>query len=207
MRDESTEQYPEQREAPFAILGAGSSGRALEAFFRRRGYACTLFDESGASGTERPGPEGFASFATIILSPGFALNHPWRRTAEASGKPCFGELGFAARGWRGPVYGVTGTNGKTTVTALLAQALGEAGRPAVAVGNIGRPFSGIIDDGLNDGKTIAVCEISSFQAEINRPATSGPSTMPDKPSAAIPPCRYVHRSRWCAPSGRTCRRS
>ncbi len=151
---------------PFAVLGAGLSGRAVETLLLRLGLACTVFDEAGGGGAEREfSPAGFGTF---VVSPGFAVDHPWRRRAEESGRPCFGEVGLAASLWRGPILGVTGTNGKTTVTRLLREALEESGRPAVAAGNIGRPLASLVREPWNDGSFTAVCELSSFQAELTR---------------------------------------
>jgi len=105
-------------------------------------------------------------FERFIFSPGFAAGHPWRVLAEQSGKLVQSELSFAAEYWQGQLIGVTGTNGKTTLTRLLAEALQRSGQDAVAAGNIGRPLSDVVL--RNDGaeSACAVCEISSFQAEL-----------------------------------------
>ena len=86
--------------------------------------------------------------------------------AEASGSPCLSEIAFAARYWDGKVIGVTGTNGKSTLTALIDKALSISGHVSVAAGNIGYPFSDAVLSEANQSDAYAVLEISSFQAEL-----------------------------------------
>jgi UDP-N-acetylmuramoylalanine--D-glutamate ligase len=77
-----------------------------------------------------------------------------------------GELDFAALFWHGTVIAITGTNGKTTLTEFLTHALRNSGREAWATGNVGYPLSRLVTD-LDGGvfDAVAVCEVSSFQAE------------------------------------------
>jgi UDP-N-acetylmuramoylalanine--D-glutamate ligase len=105
-------------------------------------------------------------FECFVFSPGFAAEHPWRILAEASGSPCLSEIAFAARYWDGKVIGVTGTNGKSTLTALIDKALRISGHVSVAAGNIGYPFSDVVLSEANQSDAYAVLEISSFQAEL-----------------------------------------
>ena len=86
--------------------------------------------------------------------------------AEASGSPCLSEIAFAAHYWDGKVIGVTGTNGKSTLTALIDKALSISGHVSVAAGNIGYPFSDAVLSEANQSDAYAVLEISSFQAEL-----------------------------------------
>jgi UDP-N-acetylmuramoylalanine--D-glutamate ligase len=76
------------------------------------------------------------------------------------------EIAFAARYWDGKVIGVTGTNGKSTLTALIDKALSISGHVSVAAGNIGYPFSDAVLSEANQSDAYAVLEISSFQAEL-----------------------------------------
>ncbi|HKK18744.1 MAG TPA: UDP-N-acetylmuramoyl-L-alanine--D-glutamate ligase, partial [Opitutales bacterium] len=62
----------------------------------------------------------------------------------------------------------TGTNGKSTLTRFLTQALQGAGKRAVVAGNIGQPLSDVVLDFENEASSYAVCEISSFQAELSQ---------------------------------------
>lgn len=151
--------------ATIAILGAGLSGRAAHRLTTRLGYGALLFDQSSSDAQSGFDLQRAQQFAAIIISPGFEAGHPWRLAAENSGKPCWGELGFAAMHWKGKLYAVTGTNGKTSTTRLFRQACQAAGFKALAVGNIGTPLSDVILSAHNREQAIAICEISSFQAE------------------------------------------
>jgi len=157
---------PDVGDGPVAILGAGVSGRAAARLVRATGREACVFDEGGDG--RAFDPSRASGYAAFVVSPGFAATHPWRRAAETSGRPVFGELGFAAAHWRGPLYGVTGTNGKTTLTRLLADAFRSGGRSAAEAGNIGFPLADLALEASNDGGTAAVCEISSFQGELAR---------------------------------------
>lgn len=130
------------------------------------GDSVTLFDESGKGAETSFEPGDIERFDSCVWSPGFPANHPWRQIAESSDKLCLSEIDFAARFWKGRIYGVTGTNGKTSLTTLLVKAFENTGRPSVAVGNIGLPFADAVLSDLNTAESVAVCEISSFQAEL-----------------------------------------
>lgn len=149
-----------------AVFGAGVSGRAAMKLCRQLGSEACLYDEGGQGDLTEFGRADVERFDYFVFSPGFAADHPWRMLAEASDRPCFTELGFAAWIWNGPLVGVTGTNGKTTVTTLLADGLENAGFRAVPAGNIGRPLSEVWLEFGEDPEVWAICEISSFQAEL-----------------------------------------
>ncbi len=151
-----------------AIFGAGLSGRAARMLALARGHTVTLFDEAGGGDQAVFGPPQLRGFDRFIFSPGFAAAHPWRLLAEQSGKPVQSELSFAAEFWEGQLIGITGTNGKTTLTRLLAQAWQQAGKHAVAAGNIGQPLSELVLTTEQPAAALAVCEISSFQAELSQ---------------------------------------
>lgn len=150
----------------FAILGAGISGAAALRLVQALGGQAQLFDEKVAADVAFFERADVAHFDAFILSPGFAASHAWRILAESSGKPCYGELGFAAQYWQGLIYAVTGTNGKTTITNLLTEALQVSGSVAVAAGNIGLPLSDAVRSAANQAGSVLVCEVSSFQAEL-----------------------------------------
>jgi UDP-N-acetylmuramoylalanine--D-glutamate ligase len=157
------EQIPPQK---IAILGAGVSGQAACRLADSQGHTTCLFDQNGRGDTDVLTRELLEPFDSIVLSPGFGHAHPWRQIALNSSKPCYGELGFAACHWRGNVIGVTGTNGKSTLTKFLCQALQHSGRQAVAAGNIGYPFSDAVLSEVNRPEAYAIVEVSSFQAEL-----------------------------------------
>lgn len=151
-----------------AIFGAGLSGRAAHRLALACGHSATLFDAAGNGDEDLFDSPLLAQFDRFIFSPGFAADHPWRLLAVASGKPVQSELSFAADHWQGHLIGITGTNGKTTLTQLLAGALQQAGKKATVAGNIGQPLSDVVLDVANVESAYAVCEISSFQAELSQ---------------------------------------
>jgi UDP-N-acetylmuramoylalanine--D-glutamate ligase len=149
-----------------AVFGAGVSGQAARRLAHALELEVCLFDEAGHGDSDDFAQDRLSEFDLFIFSPGFAARHPWRMLAERSGRPCYSELGFAAINWRGKLLGVTGTNGKTSITSFLCAALQKAGKKAAEAGNIGTPLSDVVLSEVNQVETIAVCEISSFQAEL-----------------------------------------
>lgn len=102
----------------------------------------------------------------VVTSPGIPPHAPLFTSAASLSERMISELEFAFEHSISPWLAVTGTNGKTTVTALLAHLLREAGRPVECVGNIGRPAIDIVDDGLPE--TAIVAEVSSFQLALTQ---------------------------------------
>lgn len=108
-----------------------------------------------------------ARASLVVPSPGVPERHPLLAAALASGVPVRSEIELAWRVARAPIVAVTGTNGKTTVTSLIARALEASGRRAVAAGNVGLPLieavGGDPDDPGDPGPDVLVAEVSSFQ--------------------------------------------
>lgn len=151
---------------PVAVFGAGVSGRAVVSLVSSLGGTAVVFDEQGGGEREDFRAADARSHRLVVFSPGFAPSHRWIVAARAAGCVCLGEIDFASLFWRGSLIGITGTNGKTTLTEFLAFALGEVGRNAYATGNIGHSFSQlVVEQGGGVFDDIAICEISSFQAE------------------------------------------
>jgi UDP-N-acetylmuramoylalanine--D-glutamate ligase len=155
---------------PVAVFGAGVSGRALSALVRELGAEPRVYDAAATDGARAAFTAADAEqHALVLFSPGFAPTHPWLSLARTCGALSLGELDFAALFWRGSLVAVTGTNGKTTTTEFLTHALAAAGRDAIATGNVGFPLSQlVVDRGGGGPDSIAVCEVSSFQAETFR---------------------------------------
>ncbi len=99
----------------------------------------------------------------VLVSPGIPLDLPVLREVRSLGIPTVGELALAAPLLDKPVVAVTGTNGKTTVTALIGDLLRAAGKKVFVGGNIGASiFSYLLNP---EGAEILVLELSSFQLE------------------------------------------
>ena len=100
----------------------------------------------------------------VVASPGISPSRPLLRSARLGSAPVVSELELAYRLSGAPFVAVTGTNGKTTTTALITHLLRQAGRDAVAVGNIGVPA--VAAAPLVDCGGVVVAECSSFQLTL-----------------------------------------
>ena len=103
----------------------------------------------------------FVNAHRIIVSPGVALSEPALVAAHDSNIEIIGDIDLFAREVTAPVVGITGSNGKSTVTTLLAKMAANAGVHSIASGNIGLP----VLDSLHDDIDLYVLELSSFQLE------------------------------------------
>lgn len=99
----------------------------------------------------------------IVLSPGVPANLPALEVARAAGVPVWSELELAWRFLRGKLVGITGSNGKTTTTSLVAHILKTAEIETLVGGNIGVPLLALVESSKDS--TVTVAEISSFQLE------------------------------------------
>lgn len=99
----------------------------------------------------------------IIASPGVPPTADIIVEAEKRGINIISELEFAWQQIDNPVIAITGTNGKTTTTALTTFILNQSGKKAVSVGNIGTPLSAMVKD--LSPETIIVAEVSSYQLD------------------------------------------
>jgi UDP-N-acetylmuramoylalanine--D-glutamate ligase len=161
------------------VVGLGKSGLAAALFLRRRGAQVTVSDIRSAEelAKEIPalldegimvetGGHGLLTFRRqdlIVVSPGVPLDTPELAQVRSFGLPVIGELELAARFIKGKILAITGSNGKTTTTALVGEILQKAGIPSLVGGNIGFPVVGLIEDSTDE--TWSVLEVSSFQLE------------------------------------------
>ena len=154
------------------VLGLARSGRAAVATLAAQGVAVVAHDASGSVDTAGLAAEVHLgawddafldAIALVVKSPGVPNMASPVRAARARDVPVISEIELGARLLANPIVGVTGTNGKTTTTALLGAILEAAGWPVEVAGNIGRPLSGLVG-AVDDGAWI-VCELSSFQLE------------------------------------------
>lgn len=163
----------------FAVYGLARSGLSAIGFLERSGAAISGWDEAEAArekalaafpglALENPADADLAAFDAIIVSPGVPLNrHPLAARARAAGTPVIGdmELFQRARPDLPPhrLAAITGTNGKSTTTALLHHLLETAGIPARLGGNIGLP---VLDQQPLAAGGVYVFELSSFQIDL-----------------------------------------
>jgi UDP-N-acetylmuramoylalanine--D-glutamate ligase len=99
----------------------------------------------------------------VVMSPGVPTKSIPARYCERAGAEVIGEVELAYRFLRGRTVAITGTNGKTTTTALIGQILRDAGLPVEVGGNIGTALISLVEASRDDGWTVA--EVSSFQLE------------------------------------------
>jgi UDP-N-acetylmuramoylalanine--D-glutamate ligase len=155
------------------VIGLGASGLAAARLLREAGAEVTLAETrtthpdaavAAAEGIEvRLGvsdPE-VADADLVVPSPGVPERAPVLRAALAAGVPVWSEPELALRLHPRRLLAVTGTNGKTSVTELLAAMLAASGAPTTACGNIGVPVSTAVRTAAPD--TTLVAELSSFQ--------------------------------------------
>ena len=158
----------------YAVLGLARSGRATVRALLASGADVVAWDESEQARAQvvcdcaDPLTLDLTGFAGVIVSPGVPLNtHPIKPHADRFGVPVIGdiELFAQARGELPPhkVVGITGTNGKSTTTALVHHILKTAGVPTTMGGNIGLPI--LAQDPLPEGG-VYVLELSSFQIDL-----------------------------------------
>jgi UDP-N-acetylmuramoylalanine--D-glutamate ligase len=106
---------------------------------------------------------GVSGSELVVVSPGVPLESPQLAAARAAGVPIVGEIELAWRALEAETIAITGTNGKTTTTALTGALLAEQPRPVLVAGNIGTPLAAHALTFPADG--LVVCEVSSFQLE------------------------------------------
>src|SRR2546426_724674 len=105
----------------------------------------------------------FADTDLVVVSPGIPLDGAQLAAARARQVPIIGELELGWRAMEADTIAITGTNGKTTTTALIGAVLAQQPRPVLIAGNIGTPLSAHALSFPADG--LVVCEVSSFQLE------------------------------------------
>ena len=162
----------------YAVLGLARSGLATVEALVASGAGVTAWDDreeardaAMALGADIGNPLDIdlIGFAGVVVSPGVPLNrHPIAAHARDAHVPVIGdiELFAEARSELPPhkVVGITGTNGKSTVTALIAHMLESAGIPALMGGNIGLPI--LTREPLPEGG-VYVLELSSYQIDLS----------------------------------------
>ncbi len=158
------------------VVGLGASGAAATRLCLARGALVTATDRAAAppaaAGLGELGarlslgghrPEDFAAADIIVLSPGVDHRLPEMAAARAGGARVIGELELGFAFLKAPAVMITGTNGKTTVTTLVARLLEACGRRVFSGGNLGTPLCELV--ARPQEIDWAVLEVSSFQTD------------------------------------------
>ena len=162
----------------YAVYGLARSGLATVEALLASGARVTAWD--GKAEARSKAPDGaqvadldqvdLSQFDSLIVTPGLPLNrHPIAQRARDAGVEIIGDIELFARA--GPelpphkVVGITGTNGKSTTTALVHHILKTAGVPSLMGGNIGLPI--LAQDPLPEGG-VYVLELSSYQIDLTQ---------------------------------------
>ncbi|OUS16084.1 UDP-N-acetylmuramoyl-L-alanine--D-glutamate ligase [Gammaproteobacteria bacterium 50_400_T64] len=158
------------------VVGLGATGLSVARFLSARGEPFIVVDNRDHPPaldkltSELPevrtelGPFDSATLCSadqLIVSPGLALDTPALLTAADAGVEIIGDIELFARHAKAPIVGITGSNGKSTVTTLLGEMARLAGENVGVGGNIGIPALDLLDD----DKDLYVLELSSFQLE------------------------------------------
>lgn len=172
------------------IAGAGISGVGAARLLGEAGFAAAIYDGNKELDTEaikKQMPDGMNltfelgefqdavadEYDMLILSPGISIHKPVAEAFYKRNKPVWGEIELAYYFARGKIAAITGTNGKTTTTALVGNILSAYYDSVFVVGNIGIPFTLVALETKED--SVIAAEISSFQLETTvdfKPAVS-----------------------------------
>jgi UDP-N-acetylmuramoylalanine--D-glutamate ligase len=168
------------RNQDVAVLGAGLSGTAAALLLKAEGASVTVLDNADEKNLLKStidnlraqeirvicgsnADQDSTKYDFVVLSPGIDPASPLARNFSSHNIEMIGELELGWRSSQIPVIAVTGTNGKTTTTELLAQMLNACGQRTIACGNIGKPLSEVARQ-EKDFDVLTV-EVSSFQLE------------------------------------------
>ena len=148
------------------VVGLGKSGDAAAHLLLSRGAQVVGADDKDLpfeGELRRVVPESLRGIDLVVVSPGVPLALPIFAEARSRGVEVIGEVELASRFIEEPILGITGTNGKSTTTALCGHLLATAGLQVFTGGNLGDALSNrVLWKGTLDA---TVCELSSYQLE------------------------------------------
>lgn len=161
------------------VIGLGKTGIAVANFLSRQGARVTVTDSKPREQLLEPLKQLRADVKTrfenseppsdaelVVLSPGVDIHSSFLENANQTRIEIISEIELANRFNTVPIIAITGTNGKSTCTSLIAEIISQSGKTVHAGGNLGTPFISLLDQGDADYR---ILELSSFQME----ATSG----------------------------------
>ncbi|SEI44109.1 UDP-N-acetylmuramoylalanine--D-glutamate ligase [Lachnospiraceae bacterium A10] len=164
----------------YFVVGTGKSGIAATELLLRMGETPILYDGNADADLDKVRAEHpefkdvemqkgeiseelLQRIDVVVLSPGVPTDIPMVEDFKTRNLPIWGEVELAYQMGKGQVVGITGTNGKTTTTALTGEIMKEHFNHVFVVGNIGIPYTTIADQTEED--SVSVAEISSFMLE------------------------------------------
>lgn len=162
------------------VAGTGKSGINATKLLVNHGVKVYLFDENKDRDIEaikektgdselvqielgELGEDALSSSQLMVISPGIPVDAPFTDVVRNAGIPIWSEIELAYHYGKGKIAAITGTNGKTTTTALVGEIVKAHNAKTIVVGNIGIPYTELCDTTDDDSDTVA--EISSFQLE------------------------------------------
>ena len=162
------------------VAGTGKSGISATRLLVNHGVKVYLFDENKDRDIEaikektgdselvqielgELGEDALSSSQLMVISPGIPVDAPFTDVVRNAGIPIWSEIELAYHYGKGKIAAITGTNGKTTTTALVGEIVKAHNAKTIVVGNIGIPYTELCDTTDDDSDTVA--EISSFQLE------------------------------------------
>jgi len=163
----------------YVVGGLGLTGQACVRFLKQQGAKVKAFDTRDTFNVSAPlnicvttgslPRDFFAGVDTLVLSPGLSLDIEQVIHAKACGVEVIGDVELFARLNSTPTIGITGSNGKTTVTLLTTHMLKACGYEVCEAGNVGRPVLETLPESVSQRETqpldVIVLELSSFQLE------------------------------------------
>ncbi len=162
------------------VAGTGKSGISATKLLVNHGVKVYLFDENKDRDIKaikektgdselvqielgELGEDALSSSQLMVISPGIPVDAPFTDVVRNAGIPIWSEIELAYHYGKGKIAAITGTNGKTTTTALVGEIVKAHNAKTIVVGNIGIPYTELCDTTDDDSDTVA--EISSFQLE------------------------------------------
>ena len=171
------------------VLGLGVTGCSVARWWRKQGVPFVAADTrpAMANSLEIKRTVGFDTelffgdfdlsiidgISELVVSPGVAMDHPVVRRALAGDTRVIGDIDLFVEQAKAPVIGITGSNGKSTVTGMLGAMIEACGKRVALGGNFGIPALDLLDDGVE----YYVLELSSFQLERSEPLNLAAATV------------------------------
>jgi UDP-N-acetylmuramoylalanine--D-glutamate ligase len=194
------------------ILGLGKTGLSVARHLAASGIGFAIADSRaqppGLADLERElpevpvhlgpfAPDRLRGASTLIASPGVSLKEPAVQAALEAGVEVIGDIELFARRATAPIVAITGSNGKSTVTALVEHLGLRSGLRAAAGGNIGTPALDLLGTREPD---LYVLEVSSFQLETTQSLTAAAAVVLNLSADHLD--RYVDMAEYAAAKGR-----